>query len=63
MATKFQKGETVRLDKTVPQGPVVKLRMDEEGNFFYLVEWTDADGDNQVSLVCRERACSCLVNV
>jgi uncharacterized protein YodC (DUF2158 family) len=44
MATKFQKGETVRLDKTVPQGPVVKLRMDEEGNFFYLVEWTDADG-------------------
>jgi hypothetical protein len=46
MATKFQKGETVRLDKTVPQGPVVKLRMDEEGNFFYLVEWTEADGDN-----------------
>ena len=44
MATKFQKGETVRLDKTVPQGPVVKLRMDEEGNFFYLVEWTDAEG-------------------
>ena len=44
MATKFQKGETVRLDKTVPQGPVVKLRMDEEGNFFYLVEWNDADG-------------------
>ena len=44
MATKFQKGETVRLDKTVPQVPVVKLRMDEEGNFFYLVEWIDADG-------------------
>jgi uncharacterized protein YodC (DUF2158 family) len=44
MATKFQKGETVRLDKTVPQGPVVKLRMDEEGNFFYLVKWTEADG-------------------
>jgi len=47
MATKFQKGETVRLDKTVPQGPVVKLRMDEEGNFFYLVKWTDAAGTTQ----------------
>ena len=44
MATKFQKGETVRLDKTVPQGPVVKLRMDEDGNVSYMVEWVDADG-------------------
>jgi hypothetical protein len=36
MATKFQKGQTVRLDKTVPQGTIEKLRMDENGNFFYL---------------------------
>lgn len=45
MATKFQKDETVRLDKAVPQGPVVKLRMNEEGNFFYLVAWTDETGN------------------
>jgi uncharacterized protein YodC (DUF2158 family) len=44
MATKFQKGETVRLDKTVPQGTIEKLRMDEDGNFFYLLRWTKEDG-------------------
>jgi hypothetical protein len=31
----------------VPQGPVVALRMNEDGQFFYLVEWTDADGVKQ----------------
>ena len=47
MATKFQKGQTVRLDKTVPQGTIEKLRMDEDGNFFYLVQWTDEAGNTQ----------------
>lgn len=45
MATTFQKGQTVRLNKTVPQGSVAKLRMSEDGNFFYLVEWTDEAGN------------------
>ena len=44
MATTFKKGDTVKLVATVPQGPVEALRMDEDGNFFYLVSWTDADG-------------------
>lgn len=44
MATKFAKGETVKLIAVVPEGPVQALRMDEDGNFFYMVEWTDADG-------------------
>jgi hypothetical protein len=44
MATAFKKGDTVKLISVVPQGPVQALRMDEDGNFFYLVEWTDADG-------------------
>lgn len=44
MATKFAKGDTVKLTAVVPQGPIQALRMDEDGNFFYLVEWTDADG-------------------
>jgi len=45
MATKFQKGQTVRLDKTVPQGTIEKLRMDENGNFFYLLQWIKENGE------------------
>jgi uncharacterized protein YodC (DUF2158 family) len=47
MATKFKKSETVRVKVVVPQGPVIALRMNEDGEFFYLVEWTDADGVKQ----------------
>lgn len=45
MATTFKKGDVVRLNSEVPQGPVLALRMDEDGNFFYLVEWIDANGE------------------
>ena len=45
MATKFAKGQAVKLIAVVPEGPVQALRMDEDGNFFYLIEWTDADGN------------------
>jgi hypothetical protein len=47
MATKFAKGQEVKLAAVVPQGPVKALRMDEDGNFFYLVEWTDLEGNVQ----------------
>ena len=47
MATKYTKNQNVRLKSVVPQGPVVALRMNEDGQFFYLVEWTDADGVKQ----------------
>ena len=47
MATKFKKGDVVKLDAVVPQGPVEALRMDEDGNFFYLISWTDAQGNAQ----------------
>jgi hypothetical protein len=47
MATKFIKGEEVKVIAVIPQGPVEKLRMDEDGNFFYLMTWTDANGDSQ----------------
>jgi hypothetical protein len=47
MATAFKKGDTVRLAAVVPEGPVQALRMDEDGNVSYLVEWTDADGNTQ----------------
>lgn len=47
MATKFKKGEEVKVVGVIPQGPVQALRMDEDGNFFYLIDWVDANGDAQ----------------
>ena len=47
MATTFKKGDTVKLNVTVPQGPVDSLRMDEDGNVQYLVSWTDGEGNEQ----------------
>ena len=44
MATKFAKGQAVKVKAVVPEGPVKALRMDEDGNFYYQVEWTDVDG-------------------
>jgi hypothetical protein len=47
MATAFKKGDEVKVIAVTPEGPVQALRMDEDGNFFYLVEWTDANGSVQ----------------
>lgn len=47
MATKFKKGDVVEVSAVKPSGPVESLRMDEDGNFFYFVSWTDADGNEQ----------------
>ena len=45
MATKFTKGQEVKVIGVIPQGPVKALRMDEDGNFYYLIEWTDVKGN------------------
>jgi hypothetical protein len=45
MATKFTKNQEVRVNAVIPQGPVKSLRMDEDGKFFYLIEWTDVNGE------------------
>jgi hypothetical protein len=47
MATKFIKGQNVKVAVVVPQGPVQKLRMDDPGNFFYMIQWVDASGQTQ----------------
>lgn len=47
MATAFKKGDEVKVVAVTPQGPVQALRMDEDGNVSYLLEWTDADGNAQ----------------
>lgn len=47
MATKFSKNQEVRVKTVVPEGPVMALRMDEDGEFFYLLGWTDINGVEQ----------------
>ena len=47
MATKFVKGQEVKLNAVIPQGAVSALRMSEDGEFFYRIEWTDVDGVEQ----------------
>lgn len=43
----FKKGELVKVKAVVPSGPVEKLRMDEDGNVQYLIEWKDENGATQ----------------
>jgi len=43
----FKKGDQVRVKAVVPQGPVVSMRMTEDGVVYYLVEWVDAEGSTQ----------------
>ena len=47
MATTFQKGDVVKAVAVVPQGPVLALRMSDEGVVSYLIEWSDVDGNTQ----------------
>lgn len=47
MATKFIKGQAVKVLATIPQGPVQALRMTEDGEFFYQIEWKDENGVTQ----------------
>ena len=47
MATTFRKGDEVKVNAVIPQGPVQALRMDEDGVVSYLIEWTDVDGATQ----------------
>lgn len=39
----FKKGDLVKLKVAVPEGPVVAMRMDEDGEVHYLVQWADGD--------------------
>lgn len=47
MATKFKKGDVVKLNVVLPSGPVLGYRMDDDGVVYCLLEWQDADGVNQ----------------
>lgn len=45
--TMFKKGEIVKVKAVVPEGPVVALRMSEDGVVSYLVEWNDGETTQQ----------------
>jgi hypothetical protein len=47
MPNTYTKNQNVRVKAVVPEGPVTALRMNEDGEFFYLVQWTDVDGKSQ----------------
>lgn len=47
MATKFKKGDAVKVSAVVPSGPVQALRMNDDGAVYCLIEWIDADGNKQ----------------
>ena len=55
MATTFKKGDEVKVNAVIPQGPVQALRMDENGTFFYLISWTDIDGTEQQRWFAEEQ--------
>ena len=40
----FKKGDQVKLAAVVPQGPVLKMRMEESGNIQCLLGWVDENG-------------------
>lgn len=44
---KFVKGEKVKLVVVVPEGPVEKFMMTEDGVIMCLVSWVDANSQNQ----------------
>jgi len=40
----FKRGDVVKLKAVVPQGPIIKMRMDDDGGIWCLMEWTADDG-------------------
>ena len=47
MATNFAKGQEVKVRTVVPEGPVLSLRMDDDGVVYCLLEWVDENGQTQ----------------
>ena len=47
MAASFKVGQEVQLVTVIPEGPVMQLAVDQEGNIEYLVAYKDSDGDFQ----------------
>lgn len=48
MAANFKKGDVVKLNMVAPQGPVLDIQVDPDGDIIYLISWADADGVEQL---------------
>ncbi len=44
MATRFKKGDAVKLNIVVPHGSILAYRMDDDGVVYCLLEWVDVNG-------------------
>lgn len=44
MATTFKKGQEVKVNAVIPQGPVQALRMADDGTVYCLIQWVDGSG-------------------
>jgi uncharacterized protein YodC (DUF2158 family) len=44
MATKFSKGDLVKVRAVIPSGVVEAIKMDEDGVVSYRFTWTNEDG-------------------
>ena len=40
----FKKGDVVKVKAVTPEGPITKMRMDDDGTIYYLLSWTNDDG-------------------
>jgi hypothetical protein len=47
MAATFPVGSTVKINAIVPEGPVKKIRFNDDSLIEYLVTWVDIDGVSQ----------------
>jgi hypothetical protein len=36
----FKKGDVVKVKAVTPEGPITKMRMDDDGTVYYLLSWT-----------------------
>jgi uncharacterized protein YodC (DUF2158 family) len=47
MATKFKRGDLVKVNTVVPSGEVEAFRMDEDGVVWCRMTWVDVEGNQQ----------------
>lgn len=47
MPAAFQVGQTVKVNTPVPEGPVLQIGVDQQGNINYLVEFVEYDQAQQ----------------
>jgi len=47
MATKFKRGDRVKVNAVIPSGAIEAFRMDEDGCVWCQMTWVDVEGNTQ----------------